>query len=464
MKTKKRIPVAPSDSFLKELKWAEKTGNQLVTDGISITPPSSAKNHWRLRVTVNGHTVERSGGKTYSTVNSAFIELRNLNEYSQRGALGLPEKGHFPLEDTIKFYLDIRGPKGVWKYRTVKNRRDDFNHLVIMATRDALTCSDLNAKVLREFLNAATASQIRAKTIEGVMRTFVEWGYMHGYFDKTQYENSRIVRWSPPVNSNYKAAPSRREQSKKYFGDESQEGGLVPTHEQVIELAEQVSKRYLHGEALIYASANLGTRAAETLLLTASKKVASAGNGNYVDLDNEVIHVNVQVNDDPSQATKTTKNGKRRKVAIPRVENIATNFDLLKWFKQRCVEALKEQKAGNNPLALIFPNDNGGIFTPASVDRNIICPSTDALGWRMPAYVDAKGTKRTLRRFTLHSMRDRYGVTAAEEWGYTDGELLQQGSWSDLSTVRKFYLGFTDVTQLSVQQKHKQKLLKRKGR
>jgi hypothetical protein len=70
------------------------------------------------------------------------------------------------------------------------------------------------------------------------------------------------------------------------------------------------------------------------------------------------------------------------------------------------------------------------------------------------------GNQRRLRRFTLHSMRDRFGVTAAEEWEYTDTELLQQGSWSDLSTVRKLYMGFTDITQLSVQKKHQQSLVK----
>ena len=460
MKTKKRIPVEPSEWFLKELKYAEKNGTSFTADGISITPPDEVKGNWRVRATIDGLTKERSGGTEYAMVNSAYLELKNLREYSVRGALGLPEKGHYLLADVIAHYFDIGGPKGIWKYRTKKNRSEDFNHLIKLAKANSIKCCDLNVKTMREFLANATATQTRATTIESALRTFAEWGYMHGYFDKSQLEASKIVRWSPPEGSNYVKAPTRRAQSKNHFGDEDQEGGLVPTHNQVLELADEVQKRYKFGKALVIASANLGSRAAETLIYTASKKVASAGIGNFIDIENELANVSFQVNDDPSLNSKTTKNGKRRKISIPRVENIATGFDLIDWFKTRSEEALKEQKEGTNPLALIFPSNEGEVLKPHQVDMNFIRPSTDALGWKLPGYADARGKVRQLRRFTLHSMRDRFGVTAAEEWGYTDTELLQQGSWSDLSTVRKFYMGFTDITQLSVQQKHQQILLK----
>lgn len=461
MKTKSRIPIQPNEIFLNELIWAAKKKNPITSDGIMIYPPVNSKSNWRLRTTINGKSIERSGGKSYESVNAAFLEIRRLREYSIRGLLGLPEKGHYLLDETIQNYIQNRGPKGVWKQRTISNREDDFYHLKKLATSNSLQCADLNAKVMREFLNNATASIIRARTIEGVLRTFVFWGYSHGYFDKEQYEASKIVRWSPPNGSNYRPAPSRREQSKRYFGDESQEGGEVPSHEQVILLANQAQLRYPMGQALIMISANLGTRAAETLVYTASKKVADSGKGNFVDLENEVVRVQVQVNDDPYLNSKTTKNGKRRQVVIPQVKNIASGFDILKWLSWRSQIALKEQRAGLNPLALIFPNKDGDIYTPQQLDKQVIRPSTDALGWRMPPYIDAKGKKRSMRRFTLHSMRDRYGVTAAEEWKYSESELLQQGSWSDISTVRRFYLGFTDITQQSVQMKHKEILLRR---
>ncbi len=463
MKTKRRVPIMPSEAFIKELRWAERHKKSITADGVSITPPARTKGNWRLRITVNGKLIERSGGQKYETVYAALLDLMRHQEYSNRTLLGLPAKGHFLLEEAISHYFEVRGPNGIWKQRTKENRSDDFNHLVILARAQSLKCEELTPPLMREYLSNATATLTRAKTIEGVLKTFVEWGYQQGYFDKSQVEASRLVRWSPPAGSGYLRAPTRRAQSKLHFGDESQEGGEVPTHQQVLDLAEEAQNRYKFGKALILTSANLGTRASETLLMTASTEIAASGKGNFVDLENEVVHVSYQINDDPSEDSKSTKNGKRRRVVIPHVENVATGFDLLSWLHQRSKAALEEQRNGSNPLALIFPDNSGGIFKPEKVHQQVIRPATDALGWRMPAYLDARGRRRTLRRFTLHSMRDRIGVTAAEEWRYTDTELLQQGSWSDLSTVRKFYIGFTDVTQETVQKKHKTQLINKRS-
>ena len=44
--------------------------------------------------------------------------------------------------------------------------------------------------------------------------------------------------------------------------------------------------------------------------------------------------------------------------------------------------------------------------------------------------------------------------TAIHEWGYTEEQLLQQGSWQDAETVRRFYSGTTDDTHSSVRRLH----------
>jgi hypothetical protein len=67
-------------------------------------------------------------------------------------------------------------------------------------------------------------------------------------------------------------------------------------------------------------------------------------------------------------------------------------------------------------------------------------------------------------RFTIHSFRDRFGTTAADEWGYTERQLLEQGSWADSETVRKFYLGTTDGTYESVRDLHKSRKAFKKQR
>jgi len=38
----------------------------------------------------------------------------------------------------------------------------------------------------------------------------------------------------------------------------------------------------------------------------------------------------------------------------------------------------------------------------------------------MPGYRDPAGKNRNTYRFTIHSLRDRFGTTAAHEWGYSE--------------------------------------------
>jgi hypothetical protein len=161
-----------------------------------------------------------------------------------------------------------------------------------------------------------------------------------------------------------------------------------------------------------------------------------------------------------SDAGRVTKNNKFRSVVIPDKEIIETGFDVFGWLKQRSKEALEEQIAGTNPLALIFPNSSGQVINLNSFSSEKMRPTLTALGMKMPAHLDAAGKARYMYRFTIHSLRDRYGTTAADEWGYSERQLLEQGSWADAETVRKFYLGITDATYQSVRDLHKKGLKK----
>jgi hypothetical protein len=71
----------------------------------------------------------------------------------------------------------------------------------------------------------------------------------------------------------------------------------------------------------------------------------------------------------------------------------------------------------------------------------------EEVGWATEEYATALGKKRRLFRFTLHALRDRYANTAIHEWNYPEDVLLQQGSWEDSETVRRFYAGVTGESQ-----------------
>ena len=133
---------------------------------------------------------------------------------------------------------------------------------------------------------------------------------------------------------------------------------------------------------------------------------------------------------------------------------IASGFDIRKWLEQRSIDALEEQRLGQNPNALLFPNSKGEYIKLHSFSVTYMKPVLESLNWRMAPYVDARGKVFRMNRFTLHALRDRFATTAADEWKYSERQLLEQGSWSDAQTVRKYYLGTTSETFDSVKQKH----------
>ena len=455
MKTPRRKPIEPDAKFARMLLKAQKLGQKLQTDEITIIPPNEKNKYWTLRASFRNMPKERSSKDTLGDVNAAYLDLSAELQSLRNGAEGLPENSHHLLSEVIRGYIDQGGPKNEWRGKTPKNRKEDFAHLISLSEKNSYKCEELNASVIRSYLTNATNSSKRAKGLLVTIRTFIKWGIGAGYFTTAQLETVSRVVWRAPEGSNYKAAPSRREQSKLHFGTDDSAGGQVPTHEQVSTIATELQKHYKFGEALVHVSANMGTRANETLIFTASRKVFEAKRGNYVDLQEEAVRVHWQYEKKPGAKTEpVTKNNKFRSVVIPAVEKIETGFDVLGWLKQRSKEALEEQIAGTNPLALIFPNTAGQVINLNSFSSEKMRPTLSALGMKMPPYLDAAGKARYMYRFTIHSFRDRYGTTAADEWGYSERQLLEQGSWADAETVRKFYLGTTDATYQSVRDLH----------
>ncbi|MCE2767856.1 MAG: hypothetical protein LW628_13225 [Fimbriimonadaceae bacterium] len=437
------------------LTKAKLTGKKLVTDEITITPPNEKNKYWSLRASFRNIPKERSAKDTLGDVNAAYLDLSSELQSLRNGSEGLPENSHHDLAQVIKGYIEQGGPRHEWRGKTPQNRTEDFAHLITLSEKNHYKCEELNASVIRTYLTNATNSSKRAKGLRSTIRTFVKWGIGAGYFSPSQLESIARGVWQAPKGSNYKAAPTRREQSKLHFGTDESAGGQVPTHEQVAAIANELQKHYKFGEALVHVSANMGTRANETLIFTASRKVFEDKRGNYVDLQEEAVRVHWQYEKKAeSKAGRVTKNNKFRSVVIPTVDKIETGFDVLSWLKQRSKEALEEQIAGTNPLALIFPNSSGQVINLNSFSSEKMRPTLSALGMKMPAYFDAAGKARYMYRFTIHSFRDRYGTTAADEWGYSERQLLEQGSWADPETVRKFYLGTTDATYQSVRDLH----------
>ena len=276
----------------------------------------------------------------------------------------------------------------------------------------------------------------------------LRFGRHAGYFTRDQADAIDGIRWVPPEG--YVQQASRRDQAKAQVDIAT--GGNVLTHQQVAAWAEACQKRWTHGAALIHASALLGTRSGETRVLTASRDVADAGWGNYVALDRGEVLIRHQAGTGNGPKLGLPKNSKIRDIIIPTAA--PAGFNIWDWLPDRVEQALAEQEHGKNRRALIFPNGAMNVFEENNLRNRVWGPAAEEMGWRMEEYVTATGRKMALSRFTLHSLRDRYANTAIHEWGYTEEQLLQQGSWQDAETVRRFYSGTTDDTHSSVRRLH----------
>jgi hypothetical protein len=456
MKIATRAPIEPTKEFKQALHKAKKLNQGIVMDGVSIYPPTGRLPYWRLKFTFNGRSTDLSGGKSLESAYVSFLKLIAIKESRHNSSNKLPKFSNTLVADVLIDYIDKGGREYRWKGRTKLDRRRDFNKLIELAAERKIKCGQITVEDLRDYINCAGTIQ-RGKTLLGITSTFLEWGLKAGYFTQEQSNFTNQIQWTPPEDSNYVQAKSRRQQSQIKYANEGSVGGEVLSPQQVVDFAHALMNFYKYGEGLVHTMANLGTRASETFVFTASQSVAERNQGNFVDLVGGCVHVSYQVNDDPTKTFKTTKNGKFRKVVIPAVDLVVNGFDIHAWLSVRCAEALQEQASGKNPLALLFPNSTGGILNLCSFNQRKVRPATAALGWRMDKYETAYGNERAMSRFTLHSLRAYFGTMAAEYWLYNENQLLEQGSWADIETLRRFYKGTTDETFNSVLEIHQRR-------
>lgn len=446
----RRAPVTPPTEVAKSLQRGQKRQETVVFEGISLHPPNKKRPTWRIKYNLGGKGHELSGGPTVDTAWAACLAAADSRTKRLRSSAGVPELGHVALSEALYTYIRCGGKEGRWKTRTATDRRRDFSALIKRG--QSIVAEELNASHLREFVSIA-GTQGRADHLLNIVSTFLIWAWKRGYLTKEQSMLADEVAWCPPSAYQPPNRGNRRQQARAFARTATgAPGGEVPTYDQVKGLAVQMQSRYEHGEGFVQAAAALGLRASELVLLTASEDIAMQGRGNIVDHQSSEVRVRFQM--DSADDATLPKGTKIRDVVIPLTEHLGTNFDLREWLATRSVQALVEQRQGRNPFALIFPSPKGKAWNYSNLNNRVVTPSLDALGWKMASYQTAHGRTITPRRFTLHSMRDRFATTAINEWGYTEEQLLEQGSWSDPETVRKYYAGLTDDTHSSVRALH----------
>ena len=433
--------------LLSKMKQIERTSDTLLHSGVTIFSPRGKRPYWRVKFYFAGRAYEKSGGTTYALAYEVIqVMVERLLKMKFTHA-GLPEFSYATVAQMVDDYIANGGTDGDWSERTRLDRASDSKALHKMGSN--VKCHAMTEHHLRSFVNTASTHK-RGATFKNITGTLLRWGWASGYLIRDQAEFMNSVRWKTPTG--YKFIPTRRDQAKVHSPLASgAPGGNVPSHGQVSQLAKLCGDRYIYGEGLIHTAANLGLRSAELRILTADKKIALQGQGNLINTASAEVHVRFQASQKPG---KLPKGSKLRDVVIPPLSKIATGFDVRCFLNQRCQDALQEQADGTNDLALIFPTTDGNVWRDDSLRKIVWSPAAVALGWKMTSYQRADGKSVSMLRFTLHSMRDRFATTAVGEWRYREDQLLEQGSWADSETVRRFYAGITDDTHDNVRRLH----------
>jgi len=442
-----RQPVEPPPRLLKALTAGARSGSVVRINEVSLIPPAEGRKYWRIKTHFAGLTFDAKTGSTPGLAYAAYLDANAWLASMRAGHVGAPENEAAPLVEFVDSYIARRGPDGKWRERTQRDRGNDFRPLRDLAAKRNLMCRELNAAILREFI-ASAGTVNRGRTLLNITGTMLRFGRHAGYFTRDQADAVAGIRWVPPEG--YIQQASRRDQAKAQVDIAT--GGNVLTHQQVADWADACQRRWTHGLALIHACALLGARSGEIRVLTASRDVADAGRGNFVALDRGEILIRHQAGTGKGPKLDLPKNSKIRDIIIPTAS--PAGFNIWEWLPDRVEQALAEQEHGKNRRALIFPNGAMNVFEENNLRNRVWGPAAAEMGWRMEEYVTATGRRMALSRFTLHSLRDRYANTAIHEWGYTEEQLLQQGSWQDAETVRRFYSGTTDDTHSSVRRLH----------
>jgi hypothetical protein len=126
------------------------------------------------------------------------------------------------------------------------------------------------------------------------------------------------------------------------------------------------------------------------------------------------------------------KNRKHRRTIYPR--HTPCDYPLADRLAARVGEASAEQKAGINPLGLVFPSPMGCHWRSSNFNRNVLQRAYLSAGWR-----GADGTGR----WTWHSLRHVFCTTALFTWKLDATDVSRMAGHANYRVTLDMYVGTT---------------------
>lgn len=304
---------------------------------------------------------------------------------------------------------------------------------------------DLDKRVYARILNAAPTAK-EADQARRRLSGFLTWAHTADAISAQQKIDLAGVVYKPAGGALVR--PSRREEVRvagevdEYLNPNDRIG-----FELMAALGDAMQNLYAHGKLYVELAAATGCRQSELFALTVDS-VRGPGR--------RVCHVDWQVASKGRKRLLRPKGGKQRRTVIDD-NDTGTGFDLLGALAER-VEAVRvEQERGYNPRGLLLPAPRGNWWDESNLDNRVWSPGAEAAG--VPVIVwterDKNGQEVERRRwkYTTHSLRDRYAVSALDIWKWSPGELQIAGGWETADVIYKRYYGASDSALESMMNK-----------
>ncbi len=281
---------------------------------------------------------------------------------------------------------------------------------------DAVTCQDIKTSHMQQIVNAApTAGE--GDRVRRMISALVTAGIDAGYL-----VNSRLAKVHWQAGDRALPAPA-----VTVAGESAQwvDPAEIPSDDDVARLGHFLATGTYgdRDELMANTAAYSGLRWGELIALTVPQIDQAA---RAIAVDRKMIEVAGRL------YLEAPKGRKSRRTIYPRTTPVG--YPLAERLAARIEEARAEQRAGTNPLGLVFPSPRGKHWRSSNFDRRVLAPAYLAAGWRE---AERNG------RWTWHSLRHVFCTTALFTWKLDPTDVSRMAGHANYRTTLDMYVGST---------------------
>lgn len=377
--------------------------------GITVYPPRAEGGRWRAVWRENGKRRQAEAVRA----DKLAAKLEPVQRRLALGARNTERTGR----DLIDWYLDPdRLPvQKRWSRMHAYHQRRLCERYIAPVIGELL-CQDITVDHMQEAVNAApTAGE--GDRLHGTISALCAVGRRGGYLTNPHLDDVHWQAQGRPVPE-----PQVTVSGESVLWVDPSE---VPAADDVNGLGRALAagKHGWRDELMLNTAAYSGLRWGELIALTADQVDLA---GRTITVDRKIIEICGQ------QYLEAPKARKYRQTIYPRVT--PSGYPLADRLAERAAQAREEQKAGTNPLGLMFRSPKGKYWRSSNFQRNVLQRAYSKAGWR-----DAAGKGP----WTWHSLRHVFCTTAIFVWKLDPADVSRMAGHANVRTTLDMYVGAT---------------------